>query len=168
MGQYYPYWSQENGHKHKSPLFDEYSNMILKLKERDVSAIGYFYSQLEPQVHNKTVIVVVPSHDPEKKDSGIHDLAKLMCKNGLWIDGSDCLQRTKKISKLATGGSRGILAHLNSIQVVNPEIIKGRLVFLLDDVATTGNTFRACKMLLFKAGAMAIKSHALGKTYIEL
>jgi predicted amidophosphoribosyltransferase len=167
MGQYYPYWSQENGHKHKSPLFDKYSKMILRLKEREVSAIGYFYSLLEPLAHKNTAIVVVPSHDPEKKDSGIHDLAKLMCKNGLWLDASDCLQRTKKIPKLASGGSRSILAHLNSIEVVNPEIIQGRVVFLLDDVSTTGNTFIACKMLLAKAGAKAVKTHALGETYLQ-
>jgi predicted amidophosphoribosyltransferase len=167
MHKYYPYWCQQNGHKFRSPLFDEYSNMILKLKEREVSAIGYFYSQLKPLAHHKTAIVVVPSHDPERKDSGIHDLAKLMCKNGLWLDAIDCLQRTRKIPKLASGGSRSILAHLNSIEVVNPEIIQDRVVFLLDDVSTTGNTFTACKMLLAKAGAKATKTHALGETYLQ-
>lgn len=167
MPTYHPYWTMEGGYRHKNPRFDEYSNMILNLKNRSPWAIRYFYRFLKPMAEKDTVIVVVPSHDPEKKESGIYDLAKLMCRQGLWIDGCDCLTRTTKIPKLAIGGSRSILAQKSSLSLANSEILMDRTVFLLDDVKTTGNTFIACEMILKAAGAKVVKTYALGETLLR-
>lgn len=167
MGNYYPYWSYEQGHKHKNPLFDNYSNQILNLKHHSDSAIKYFYEILKPLSNRNTLLAVAPSHDPQIPDSGVRDVAKLLCKNGLWLDATDCLKRKTKISKLTSGGSRIIQVHLDSIKVENPNIIKGRDIFLLDDVKTTGNTLIACRMLLERAGAKSVKTYALGETYLN-
>ncbi len=156
----------EGGYRHKNPRFDEYSNMILNLKNRSPWAIRYFYRVLEPLSNKDTVLVVVPSHDPDKRESGILDLAKLMCRKGLWIDGTDCLQRIVKVPKLSTGGNRSFMAQKKSMNVIKSDVIQGRDIFLLDDVTTTGNTLIACRLLLENKGANSVREFALGATFL--
>jgi predicted amidophosphoribosyltransferase len=79
-------------------------------------------------------------------------------------DASGCLVRIKKIAKLAHGGDRSKNVHLESIEVRNPGLIKGRDVLLLDDVAKTGNSLEACAELLIKAGARSVECATIGKT----
>ncbi len=54
--------------------------------------------------------------------------------------------------------------HLGSISVVKAHLIRGRQVLLLDDIVTTGNSFRACRMLLEQNGATLVKCLALAQT----
>ena len=51
------------------------------------------------------------------------------------------------------------------MQVIKPDIIKNRIVLLLDDVFTTGTSLWAGRKLLLNAGAEDVVLFALGKTY---
>ncbi len=163
LGNYHPYWINKELGK-KNPFFDKWSGYILDLKEQKESAISFFLKQLDSRIDRSVCIAVVPSHDPEKVTvSGIHQLAQRLVAQGRF-DATSCLRRSKKIPKLSYGGERSISVHLQSIVVVNTPLIKGKIVWLLDDISTSGNSLKACRYLLSQAGAKQVKSVALGKT----
>ena len=125
----------------------------------------YFKELVEPELGEGFAIVVIPSHDPEKKEpSGLKMLVAELTNGHDRTDASDCLVRTKKIDKLATGGHRSPKVHLESLSVAQPALVKGRDVLLLDDVTNTGNSLRAGAKLLLEAGARTVKCVALGQS----
>jgi len=160
--EYQPYW-QDKYLKIKNDKFDNWSDKILDLKKDYNSAIQYFFQKLDPLLLYGFPIVVVPSHNPDARVTGICRLAKLLARNNR-IDATQCLCRHKKIQKLSWGGDRSIELHFKSINVRYPELVLTREVLLLDDVTTTGNSLEACKQLLLQSGARQVQCVALGKT----
>lgn len=73
------------------------------------------------------------------------------------------LKRSRSISKLATGGSRDLSVHMQSIDTVEDMDISGDIVLLMDDVTTTGNSLYACREILLNRGAVNVEMFALGK-----
>src|SRR5262249_7014454 len=108
-------------------------------------------------------ITIIPSSDPANMGAGIRVLAQHLAKDQR-IDATGCLVRYTAIPRLSSGGDRRISQHLQSIRVEPPVLVDGRLVFLLDDIATTGNSLCACKQLLLEAGAGVVKCIVLGRT----
>jgi predicted amidophosphoribosyltransferase len=163
-GSYKPYWihKEEGG---DSSTYPEHSGKVLDVKDGYPRGINHFAALLEKDLGDDFAIAVVPSHDPEKRDSGLKSLAAELAKVGRRrTDASECLVRTKKIDKLAHGGDRSIEVHLNSVEIAKPELIKGRDALLIDDVMKTGNSLRACAQLLLKAGAKSVRCITLGAT----
>lgn len=161
---YHSYWIYPNGEKTRNPQFDRNSSLLLDLKKRDATSLNIFAGLLKGIIPKNSTVCIVPSHDPVSVESGIKDIANILLKSGLILDAFKCLRRHTKINKLATGGNRSIQIHKDSIDVINPEAIKGKDIFLLDDITTTGNSLIACKALLITAGAKSVRCYALGKT----
>lgn len=157
---YYPY----TVHGVKNPKFDKTSGLLLDLKNRNSPAVAYFATKLMGVAKQGHVVCVVPSHDPAQKNSGVRDVANLLINKGILIDGTLCLDRTKLIQKLSAGGNRGIQTHLDSIAVINPNIVNGKNVILLDDITTSGHSLQVCKHLLLEAGAASVDCLAFGET----
>lgn len=59
---------------------------------------------------------------------------------------------------------RSFEQELDSITIDKEEIIKGKQVLLLDDVATRGNSLNAGRQKLKEAGAILVAAIALGHT----
>ena len=170
LGKYYP---------STDPKFkeDDFSKTLLALKYRHDTdakpeewkqrnrdrALQRFLQELDTLLSPDIAIAVAPSSDPDASLSGIHELAQALAAKGR-VDATECLVRFEKIEKLATGGSRSINGHLNSVRVDHSELIQDREVLLLDDVTTSGNSLSACRQLLLKAGAKRVKCMALGRT----
>jgi hypothetical protein len=131
--------------------------MIFLYKEGKSNAVAHFAAKIDPELADGIVIVTVPSHDPSKPGAGLKKLAAAPAKSGNRVDGSDCLVRTKKIAKLASGGDRSKEIHLESIEVAKADLIKGKNVLLLDDVTKTGNSLEACAELLLSSGAKVVQ-----------
>lgn len=74
------------------------------------------------------------------------------------------LRRTKEVPKAAKGGPRDRDLHEKTIVVSEPDAIKDQLVYIFDDVWTTGSTLTACTNLMYKAGAKKVQLFAVGKT----
>jgi predicted amidophosphoribosyltransferase len=163
---YPPYWLDQTA-RIRNPNITCHTRLIMDFKSTNevmkLRAHDLFFNSLNPYLKKGIPIVIVPSHDPDKKMSNLVKLGKSLANDGR-IDATSCLQRIKKISKLSEGGDRSIEVHLKSIKVVDDKLIAKRHILLLDDVTTTGNSFYACKQLLLNAGASDVTCIALGKT----
>jgi predicted amidophosphoribosyltransferase len=161
IAEYKPYRMKDGT---RNPDFNRFSGKVLDLKANKAEAIKYFYDILIEHItqDKNTLIVIVPSHDPETPSSGMLRLGKRLSQQG--FDATNSLLRIKKIDKLTQGGTRSIAIHLKSIELNNADMIKDKNIILLDDVTTTGNSLLACKNILQKAGPKNITMIAIGKT----
>jgi predicted amidophosphoribosyltransferase len=172
LGVYNKYWLDKTN-KVKNPKFDEFSNNILNLKNLNQDhrydherAIVHFFNEVNPILGNDFPITVVPSHDPNQKEkSGILELAERLSRVNGRIDATHCLRRIHRIPSLHGGGYRSEILHFSSIKLYNLELIEGRDVLLLDDVATTGGSMSACRKILMRSGVKSVTCLALAKDY---
>lgn len=107
-------------------------------------------------------VAVVPAHDPARLVSPIRTLARALATDGR-VDATGCLVRHTRIQRIVLGGpsTRGL--HKQTIAVENTELIAGRSVLLLDDIAKSGASLLACRDLLLGAGARSVQCLALGR-----
>jgi predicted amidophosphoribosyltransferase len=117
----------------------------LDFKKGKTDLIAGFVGMIEPELPENIAIAIVPSHDPTKPGKGMSAIAEQLAAKGGRTNASTTLVRTKKIEKLANGGNRSEDVHDGSITVRDAHLIKDKDVLLLDDVAKTGNSLRACQ-----------------------
>jgi predicted amidophosphoribosyltransferase len=158
-GDYHPYRIG----KDKNPKFDKFSGNILQLKDATPFGIAFFSKAIESTIPKEAVVVCIPSSDPGNISTGIRALTIELAKSGR-IDGNGCLVRILKLQKKAHGGARNYRLEKLSLKVENVELIKGKDVVLLDDVVTTGTSFKAARELLLENGAKSVNCFALGRT----
>lgn len=164
MGEYHP-WGLHKERGGDGSNYPRHSGRILDLKENKEPAVVYFRDILREAIKAQYYAVcVVPSHDPAKGPGGMVRLGQRVAGAIGAIDGTSFLVRTKKIEKLAHGGSRDIKVHLESIEARCPNSIKGRRVLLLDDVMTSGNSIAACHHILRSTGAETVVCAAMSQT----
>ncbi len=167
LGFYHPQYIYHEEYFDENCNFNEYSQTILELKNQDSDAIEYFLEQIGNLIDNDNIILtVVPSHSSSPSSSGICDLAKRLTRlKSSLIDGTHLIQRVKSIDKQSCStNERTQQLHLDSIKINNQSLMTGKKFILMDDVLTTGNSVKACKSLLTKAGAKQVKIIVLGKT----
>lgn len=146
--------------------FPPLSQRTLNLKNRRLPALNGFHEYLNAKLpaDRWDVIAVVPSSDPEKKESGIRDLALRLAASRGYGDATGCLVRHTKIPPLHDGGSRAAGVHVDSMAVADADLIQGQRVLLIDDVMTSGNSLIVGRDKLLAAGAAAVDMLALAKT----
>lgn len=156
VAQYYPHRQGKNTEHNR------FSQYILDLKLKQDFAVNYFFRLLHLIVDKNIVLSVVPSSSPQNINSGITKVASLLSRHNR-VNAVYCLKRLKQVEKKSFGGNRDLYVDLNSIVVTQPDVVRGRVILLLDDVITTGNSLKACERLLSDCGAQVVK-FALGKT----
>ena len=165
---YHPYYSGRNP-KH-SPESESQSLAYLKnpgyamtpAKEELIEKIGnWLISILGNQ--DDVVIAIAPGHSPDSAQNFLHPIVGSLLDFNI-KDGRDLLIRTKKVPKAAHGGPRDQDLHEKTIEVKDPARVKNEVVYILDDVWTSGSTLRACASLMRAAGAKDVKLLAVGKT----
>jgi len=120
--------------------------------------------RLSPLLEEDINIAVVPAHSPWMTDSPIRRLAQDLAATGTErTDATACLTRHTKISRIVFGGPSTRAVHRGSIRVEQPELVAGRRVLLLDDIARSGNSLRACQEMLYGHGAALVQMAALGR-----
>ncbi len=150
----------------RNPNFDAFSGFILDVKDKLSSGVLYFSKRLGPIIPTGVVLCSVPSSDAANTENGIRLLAQWLSIKGR-IDGTFCLVRTQTIPKAAHGGPRSIEIHLKTITVENGDLVRGKDVYILDDVTTTGSSLQACAQLLEPFEPASITCLALGQTVWE-
>ncbi len=153
------------------PQNETFSNDILTLKND-------YYSDLQQEIIHKFtkeiiallhknhefVVCLIPNSSLGFNSSGLFHVAKNISIPPI-IDGTRVIKRIHKLQPKHLGGSRDYYKEKESMQVSNPDMIKNRIVLLLDDVTTTGTSLWAGRRLLLNAGAEDVVLFALGKTY---
>jgi hypothetical protein len=161
LGPYYPLSDSQ----HAS---DERSKQILHLKHSDSRAVAFFAGQLECHIPSGVAITVAPGHAVGEASGGLRRLAQRLCLTGR-SDATSALVRSAAVPKSSTaraGERPSAEQHRDSI-VVCSSLVRGRDVWLLDDVVTRGETMRACRWLLLdpsRGGARTVTLLALGRT----
>ena len=165
---YHKYWLDKEN-KVMNPNFDGMSSDILDVKQNEDNQVTRFSGVVQDLLNRDFtfVICVMPSHEIGTQPSGIRTIAKRVCTGNI-IDGTDCLYRSCKMQSSHTSGSRrNYEEEFGSLGVQNENLIQGQPVLLLDDVTTTGVSFRAGKDHLLQAGGGVVICLALGMTVLE-
>jgi len=137
------------------------TGFVLGLKDRLPNRANEVAELVKPELLSGLALAYVPSHDAERKDTGIRDVARVLAGTGLFQDVTECVVRHTTVPK---GAGRDPSITLNSVRIEKPERIQGKNVLLLDDVVTTGSSMWACAKLLMDAGANDVRCLAVGQT----
>jgi hypothetical protein len=121
------------------------------------------FERLDPLLAEGVAIAVVPAHAAYVVDTPIRALARLLAASRGRVDATGCLERHLGIRQILFGGPSTRALHHQTIHVLNPEIVRGKPVLLLDDIAKSGASLMACRELLLEAGAGAVQALALAR-----
>ena len=169
----FPYYNMRDSRRKGSPesdllfyikidsVFDSQKQKADELKSNITEWINGIISAY-PQ--ESVIITTVPKHTERE----LHQFLVDFC-TSTKASYYELLQRTKTVPP----GAHNQKVHKESIQVTfpgSPEYLKGKVIFVLDDIWTTGSTMRACKEKLQEALALhpgvtaEIKLLAIGRT----
>lgn len=126
--------------------------------------ITRLFEKLDPLLADGIAITIAPSHDPFRTPP-LRELASRLAASGDRIDATECLVRHTKIQRITYGGPSFVHLHEETIRVENEGRFFGRSVLLLDDIARSGATLRACRGLLLESGAHEVQMLALGRVW---
>ena len=113
------------------------------------------------------VVIPVPLHDKKYKQRG-YNQSELLARElahlrRLPVD-TDSLIRSRNTPSQTQFGREGRLANMSgAFTCVNPPAVKGKVVLLIDDVATTGATLEGCAEALKSAGAKKIIAYTFAR-----
>lgn len=120
---------------------------------------------LDPMLAASVALAAVPPHRAYQAFWPVRTLAQRLAHDGR-VDATGCLVRHVSIRKILFGGPSTRALHRDTIQVENAERITGRRVLLLDDVAKSGMSLKACREMLLEAGALDVQAVALARVVV--
>lgn len=118
---------------------------------------------------NIALVAVPPSKKERNFKTACHELihkiiAEIGEENNL-IDASDCLFRKEDMeAQHLSGGKRSSEILLKSTGLQYPEKFLNMDVLVIDDITTSGNSFKVADTLLLQNGAKHVLNFAVGKT----
>ena len=163
---YYPY------HGGNNDKYDTDSKALFYLKQGWLNGtqkddfVGRIKDWIRLSVNEANVVVAIaPGHKAGSPSSNnfLYDILKNLNIQNMIFHG-DLLVRTKEVKKSTDGGNRSQKEHEETIEVSSPDAVKGKHVYIFDDIYTSGATLCACKSVVLKAGAANVKIFAVGKT----
>jgi len=123
------------------------------------------FDQLDPLLAPDIAVAAVPPHRAYQAFWPTRTLAQRLAAHGR-MDATACLVRQTTIRRIIFGGPSTRALHRATIRVEEAEIIQGRRVLLLDDIAKSGASLVACRELLLEAGASVVQAVALGRVIV--
>ena len=116
------------------------------------------------------LLIPVPMHAARLRERG-HNQTELLCKESMTHIGNALEYAPKALIRtINTKTQQGLpraerLKNIkNSMKVVYPELVEGRVCIVVDDVTTTGATLEEAKRALTAAGARAVHTIALARS----
>ena len=123
------------------------------------------FDHLDPLLAPGIALVAVPPHRAYHAFWPTRTLAQRLAAHGR-IDATACLVRHTTIQRIIFGGPSTRALHRATIRVEEAELIQGRPVLLLDDIAKSGASLVACREMLLEAGASVVQAVALGRVIV--
>ena len=160
-----------------NPNIDKITNTILNLKTNkrekasfQEGAIKFFSKVIVSQLSHLVCdspksFCIVPSHEQGQLSYGLMKVMSNISEEFDFSNTDNLLVRTATVEKSATGGDRSIQHHLDSLAAINHEFIEGKVIYLFDDISSTGNSMHACKEILLSAGALRVAMISFGQTW---
>lgn len=120
-----------------------------------------------PELAESQLIIPVPLHPQKLKKRGYNQaelLARCLAQSkGITFDGGS-LVRTRNTPSQTQFGREGRLKNMSgAFTCPHPDLVKGKIVLLIDDVATTGATLEGCAQALKAAGAKKVMAYTLAR-----
>ena len=141
----------------------------IKLKNKYQSVIEDFTNWImDTKIidNEEKTICCVPSSKVGVKN-GVHFLCNTISnKNNKILDASECLIRNKNVPEAHRGGVRDPKIHLDSIVIKNSEKFQSKKILLIDDVASTCSTLKACIEKIKSTKPLEIETLVLGRNLL--
>ena len=106
-------------------------------------------------------------HPDKQKKRGYNQselLARAFCKaTGLSLNTASLVRVRDTDSQTKLGREARISNMTGAFEVKNATAVKGKIILLMDDVATTGATLEACAQALRKAGAKRVMAYTFAR-----
>lgn len=120
-----------------------------------------------PDLAEAQLLIPVPLHRKKLKSRGYNQsllLAEALARQRCLPVDSTSLQRVRNTPSQTKFGREGRLKNMSgAFTCVQPEKVKGKIVLLIDDVATTGATLEGCAQALKEAGAKKVIAYTLAR-----
>ncbi len=129
-------------------------------------SIKRLFGLLDPMLESGISIAVVPTHIAYQAFWPMRTLARQLAEQGR-VDATACLVRHISIKRITFGGPSTKLLHRQTIRVENPDLVAGKQVLLLDDIAKSGASLVGCREILLEAGASVVQALALGRVIVD-
>jgi ComF family protein len=117
----------------------------------------------------ETLIVPVPLSSASRRERG-YSQTELLCEGivaALSVEvaryAPGALRKVRETPKQALLTRSARLENVRDAFAADPALVRGRAVALVDDVATTGATLKACRHALKRAGAVAVECFAVAR-----
>lgn len=146
-----------------NPLHDDISQLVIGMKNGNMTYIRYFAEALDAWLPGGVVICTAPSSNPAVEKNGIACVGQILAKRQNRVDGTHVLRRVTDVSNIPRK-VRTFDTHFNSIQVQDPELIRDKPVIVLDDVVTREHTLHACGEHIRLAKAKILELRAVART----
>lgn len=155
--------------------FNEYSRgLVHALKYQGVDYVaphmGTLMAQrfsMLPELAGVDLVIPVPLFPKRKKKRGYNQselLARAFCKAAnLTLDTASLVRVRDTQSQTHLGREKRLENMTEAFVVNNPTTVKGKIILLIDDVATTGATLEGCAQALRKAGAKRVMAFTFAR-----
>jgi ComF family protein len=148
------------------------SHLVQALKYEGALAharvLGTLLADEVKRVHpgREAILVPVPLHHRRLQQRGFnqsHEIARIVARRLHWPLAARALRRTRDTTSQVGLSRTQREQNLHGAFAVEPALIKGRRVILLDDVLTTGSTAHAAASALQAAGATRVDLVAVAR-----
>ena len=152
-------------HEYHTVKRDEASARLLRFKDGQPKAVEYYRSEIlkwcRSNIEMPHIVVAVPCHLPFVRSS-MDKLLPELCKEYPLLSTEAALIKRFKTPSMCRTNRRRYPELLRSIGLVGSVTRKHLLV--LDDVTTTGTSFKVAEHILLNADASTVTCLALAKT----
>lgn len=152
-------------HEYHTQKRDEASARLLRFKDGQPKAVEYYRSEIlkwcRSNIDMPHIVVAVPCHRPFVC-SAMDKLLPELCEQYPLLTTEAALIKRFKTPSMCRTNRRRYSELLQSIGLVG--YVTRRHVLVLDDVTTTGTSFKVAEHILLNADALTVTCLALAKT----
>lgn len=164
MYRYRPPYHDFYGIRFPNLAHDSSSRLLLAVQDDQSFAIQEIANQLDKLIPDQVVVCCIPSYRTMSSKEGIKKISQLLAGSRQRIDGTRAMRHARyDLSDDMNTFYPTLHFHLQSMEVLDRDLVRNRTVVLLDDIIDSGNALKAGFMLLRAAGAQRVLPYALGQ-----